>query len=148
MPTNLRLLRGNPGRRPLNPSEARPAVKLPSPPAHLSKEAKKEWRRTGRFLLEMGLISELDRPAFAAFCTAWARWVEAEEALQTHGILIKSPGGYPMQSPYLAVANKAMEQVRSLLSEFGMSPASRSRVTANPAPAEEDPFEAFLSERR
>jgi P27 family predicted phage terminase small subunit len=148
VPTNLKLLRGNPGRRPLNPREAKPAVKLPTPPAHLSKEARKEWRRTGRFLLEVGLITELDRAAFAAFCTAWARWVEAEDALRNFGIVLKSPSGFPIQSPYLAIANKAMEQMRSLLSEFGMSPASRSRVTAAPAPVDEDPFEAFLSERR
>jgi P27 family predicted phage terminase small subunit len=132
----------------LNPDEAKPEVRLPSPPAHLSKEAKKEWRRSGRFLLEMGLISELDRAAFAAFCAVWGRWVEAEVALNTHGVLIKSPSGYPMQSPYLAVANRALDQMRSLLAEFGMSPASRSRVTAAPPAAEEDPFEAFLSQRR
>src|SRR5687768_8472895 len=93
-PTALKVLRGNPGRRPVNPGEAKPAVRLPSPPSHLSKEAKREWRRTGQFLLNLGLISELDRAAFAAFCTAWGRWVEAERALNEHGILIKSPNGY------------------------------------------------------
>jgi phage terminase small subunit len=35
-----------------------------------------------------------------------------------------------LQSPYLAIANKAAEQVRLLLSEFGMSPSSRTRAHA------------------
>ena len=39
-----------------------------------------------------------------------------------------------MQSPYLAVANKAMEQIKAMLTEFGMSPSSRSRVTVAPRP--------------
>ena len=96
------------------------------------------------FLLEMGLISDLDRSAFAAYCTAYGRWIEAEEALKTYGLMLKSPNGFPVQSPYLAVANRALEQMRSLLSEFGMSPASRSRVSGV-ATHEDDEFEAFLA---
>ena len=103
------------------------------------------WRTgAGRFLLQQGLISDLDLAAFAAYCQAWGRWVESEQALSTFGVMLKSPNGFPVQSPYLAVANRAMDQMRSLLSEFGMSPASRTRVAASPI-EEEDEFEAFLT---
>ena len=146
-PTSLKLLQGNPGKRPMNENEPKPEPKLPSPPNHLSKEARKEWRRSGAFLLQLGLISDLDRAAFAAYCTAYGRWIEAEEALRTYGVMIKSPSGFPMQSPYLAVANKAMDQMRSLLSEFGMSPATRTRVSALP-PNEPDEFELLMERRR
>ena len=145
-PTSLKLLQGNPGKRPLNENEPRPAPRLPSPPAHLSKEARKEWRRSGAFLLELGLISDLDRSAFAAYCTAYGRWIEAEEALKTYGVMIKSPSGFPIQSPYLSIAKKAMEQMRSLLSEFGMSPATRTRVSGTPV-AEMDEFELLMSRK-
>ena len=128
-PSSLKLLQGNPGRRPLNPEEPTPLPRLPRPPGHLSEEARKEWRRAGRFLLNLGLVSDLDRAAFAAYCTAYGRWVEAEQALSTFGVMLKSPSGFPVQSPYLAVANRALEQMRSFLSEFGMSPASRTRVS-------------------
>lgn len=143
-PTRLKLLRGNPGRRPLNKAEPAPRVRLPRPPEHLNVEAKKEWRRAGRFLTQLGLISDIDRAAFAAYCTAWGRWVEAEAALKTYGLMLKSPNGFPVQSPYLAVANRALEQMRSLLSEFGMSPASRTRVSGLGPDAGVDPFEDFL----
>jgi P27 family predicted phage terminase small subunit len=146
-PTRLKLLNGNPGRRPLNEREPEPQVRLPQAPTHLGAAAKKEWRRAGRFLARSGLISDLDRAAFAAYCTAWGRWVEAEEALKTYGVMLKSPNGFPMQSPYLAVANRAMEQMRSLLAEFGMSPASRTRVAGTPSD-EDDEFEAFLRHRQ
>src|SRR4051794_36404854 len=113
-PTSLKLLTGNPGKRPFNADEPKPAPRLPNAPTHLNDAAKKEWRRSGPFLLQVGLMSDLDRAAFAAYCTAYGRWVEAEEALKTYGVMLKSPNGFPVQSPYLAVANRALEQMRSL----------------------------------
>ena len=117
------------------------------PPEHLSDEAKKEWRRVGRLLLELGVVSDLDRSALAGYCQAWGRWVEAEEALRQYGVVVKSPSGYPMQSPFLAVANKALEQMRAFLIEFGMTPASRSRVHAEPQ-REANPLDEFLRSSR
>jgi P27 family predicted phage terminase small subunit len=144
VPTRLKVLRGTdrPDRR--NPRE--PAMKAATPhcPAHLGVEAKREWRRAARQLAVVGLLTQIDRTALALYCDAWGRWVEAIQALQTYGVMVKSPNGYPMQSPYLAVANKAAEQVRLLLGEFGMTPASRARVHATPPEsAEESPFERW-----
>lgn len=122
-------------------------AKLPACPAHLQGEARKEWKRLGKKLVTWRLMTEIDAGALALYCTAWARWVEAEEALAKYGTVIKSPSGYPVQSPYLAIANKAMDQMTRLLVEFGMSPSARSRVT--PAPAEEQrPAPARTEEER
>ena len=49
----------------------------------------------------------------------------------------------PMQSPYLAIANKAMEQMRAMLTEFGMSPSSRTRVHVTPPRQGENALEAL-----
>ena len=91
----------------------------------------------------MGLLTSIDRTALALYCQAWGRWVEAEEALKQYGVMVKSPSGFPMQSPYLAVATKAMEQMRQLMAEFGMSPSSRTRLHVQP-PQEPTEFEQFL----
>jgi P27 family predicted phage terminase small subunit len=112
-----------------------PAPRLPACPPHLQGEARKEWTRTGRRLLACGLMTEIDSAALAAYCTAWARWVEAEESLRQFGVVLKSPNGYPMPSPFLTIANKAMDQMTRLLAEFGMSPSSRARVSVSPPPA-------------
>ena len=140
VPTKLKLLAGNPGKRPLNDQEPAPDVVLPEPPEHLSDEAQREWRRVGGLLVSLGLVSELDRAALAGYCQAWGRWAEAEEALRQYGVVVKSPSGFPMQSPFLAVANKALEQMRGFLVEFGMTPASRSKVRAE-LPVELDPMD-------
>jgi phage terminase small subunit len=42
--------------------------------------------------------------------------------------MIKSPNGYPAQSPYLATVNRQAEIMMRIASEFGFTPASRSRI--------------------
>ena len=107
------------------------AAKLPACPKHLQGEARKEWRRLGKRLIECGLFADIDAGALALYCQAWARWVEAEEKLTEYGTVVKAPSGFLQQSPYLSIANKAMDQMTRLLVEFGMSPSSRSRVSAS-----------------
>lgn len=141
-PTRMRILRGNPGRRPLNAREPSPVVVVPEPPTHLAAEALEEWQRIAPLLVEEGLLTNLDRAGLAAYCVAYGRWVEAEEHVRKLGVLVKSPGGFPIHSPYLSIANRAMEQMHRLLAEFGMSPSSRSRVTGK-RQEEKDPFEDF-----
>ena len=91
LPTNIKLLRGNPGKRPLNEREPEPKAKLPRAPEHLNDEAKREWRRMAHTLYDLGLLTEIDRAALAAYCVAWGRWVEAEKNLQKYGTVMMSP---------------------------------------------------------
>ena len=145
LPTELKVLQGTQRADRMNRNEPKPRVAIPQCPSHLSGEAKREWRRMARDLAQLGLLSRIDRGALALYCQAWGRWVEAEEALKRHGTMVKSPNGFPMQSPYLAVANKAMEQMRAMLTEFGMSPSSRTRVHGTAViDTEPDPFEKYL----
>ena len=109
----------------------------------------------GKRLLALGLVTEIDGAALAAYCQTWARWLDAEQQISQRGTVWKltNTHGQPyiIQSPYLQVANKALEQMMRFLVEFGMSPASRSRVRATPpGGVEEDPLEEFLrgNERR
>lgn len=143
-PTAMKILENNPGHRPLNKNEPRPTAKAPACPPHVQGEGRKEWRRITRELNTLGMISNLDRAALAAYCQAWGRWCEAEEQLRKHGPIVKSPSGFPIQNPYLAVANKAMEQIIKLSAEFGLTPSSRARVSAQPATNQTDDIESFL----
>ena len=144
LPTKLKVVRGTLRRGRANAHEPALPVEIPRCPAHLSAEAKREWKRISRDLAGYGLLTRIDRAALALYCEAWGRWVEAERALRTYGVMIKAPSGFPMQSPYLAIANRAMEQIRALLTEFGMSPSSRTRVHATPPPTEEDPLAKLM----
>lgn len=126
---------GNPGKRPLNPHEPRPEPSLPECPPELSPVAQREWARLAAELSKLSLITQLDRGALATYCGAYAMWAEAMEQIQKFGTMVKSPTGYPIQSPYLAIANRQAEIMMRIASEFGFTPASRSRIAA-PAPEE------------
>lgn len=153
-PTILKIVTGNPGRRPLNAREPTPELGIPSVPDHLSDEAKAEWDRVVRALDRMGVLTQMDRAALAAYCQAYGDWVEAEGQLRKYGKVVKSPGkttvrrvkgeevtetagGYPIQSPFLAIRNRALETMHRFLIEFGMTPSSRSRITALPIQSDE-----------
>jgi len=145
LPTKLHKLHGNPGKRPLNTEEPQPRAGIPECPSHLDALAKEEWNRIVPELELSGLLSQVDRAALAAYCQSWSRWVDAEEKIQMTGPVIKTNKGYPIQNPYLGIANTALEHMRKFLIEFGMSPASRSklRVTIKDS-EEEDPLAEFL----
>ncbi|SDO28991.1 phage terminase, small subunit, putative, P27 family [Lutimaribacter pacificus] len=101
---------------------------LPRCPDHLSDAAKKEWRRLATPLHRAGLLSLADRAALAAYCQAWARWVEAEEKLAGTPTLLKTPSGYVQQSPWLTVANKQLELMGRYMTELGLTPVARTRL--------------------
>ncbi|WP_394892233.1 phage terminase small subunit P27 family [Mesorhizobium sp. AaZ16] len=90
--------------------------------------AKTEWKRLAHHLHGLGIISELDRAALAAYCQAYGRWVEAERKLKETPALLRTPAGYVQPSPWLAISNKNVELMHKFMSELGLSPVSRSRV--------------------
>lgn len=142
--TVLKLITGNPGRRPLNPKEAKPPAVIPDPPEMMKGAALDEWKRVTPLLADVGLIAKLDRAIITAYCMAWARWIDCERMLETTGLIVKAPNGYPMYSPYLSASNKALDQVRQLSEQIGLSGSSRSRIKTNDPARETDPAEAFL----
>jgi|SRR5262245_31436571 len=118
------------------PSVERSSPKLghsdPAPiiecPPELGPVARQEWDRLVPHLAATGVLTHLDRGPLAIYCAAYGLWVEAIEAIQKFGGMIKSPSGYPVQSPYVAVANRQADLMMRIASEFGFTPASRGRL--------------------
>ena len=129
-PTALKLIQGTYRPDRANPAEARPKPGIPPCPKFLKGEARKQYKKTGKKLLRIGLLTELDDMALSMMCQAWAEYLEATDQVQKSGMLVKSPNGFPVLNPYLIAANQALKKVRSLLAEFGMTPGSRSRIQA------------------
>lgn len=129
-PTKLKLIEGNPGRRPLNQDEPKPALEAlcPDPPEHLGEVAQQEWRRVSEELHRLGLLTRVDSTALAAYCQSYERWVQAERAIAKVGLLTKTTGGNAVQNPLIGIANRSMELMYRFLVEFGMTPSSRSRI--------------------
>lgn len=128
-PTALKVLEGNPGKRPLNRAEPKPRPVAPKCPAWLLLEAKREWRRVAPELERLGLLTVVDGTALAGYCQAYARWREAEAALSEHGLTFATDKGYVCVRPEVAIAQRSLQLVKGFCAEFGLTPSSRGRMT-------------------
>ena len=146
-PTALKVLEGNPGKRKLNEHEPVPPKADIRCPNWLMPEAKKEWKRLASSLKSMGVLTAADLTAFAGYCQAYARWREAEEFITKHGSIFKTPSGYVQQVPQVSIAQQNLKIMQSFCTEFGLTPACRSRIIAGDPDASadaEDPMEKLL----
>lgn len=132
----LRVVGGNGCRRPRNEAKSAPEARIPQPPFELSKEAMAEWDRLSEPLHRAGLLTELNRAVFAAYCDAYAQALQAGRVLRrmaktdpvTGGLVIRTKKGYPIQNPILGIANKAWAETVRYAIELGMTPRARTRV--------------------
>ena len=129
-PTALKVIAGNPGGRKLPKGEVKPDIELPLMPSHLSAEARVEWQRLAPVLLRLKLLTRLDRAAFASYCQAWARHVEAEQQLAKASALAFTHNGFPIVNPWFTISKQSIDQMAKFLSEFGLSPTARARMNA------------------
>lgn len=144
IPTALKIIAGNPGKRPLNVNEPQPRSDLAAPPDWMTDRQKESWCEVIA-LAPPGLLKDVDSSIFAAWIVAFDLYQEANEKLSRTGMLIKAPNtGVPMQSPYLAIVNKQAQIMMKAAAEMGFTPASRSRVVVKrEAGKADDPWSAI-----
>jgi P27 family predicted phage terminase small subunit len=132
----LKVLEGNLGHRPINDREPRTLDGEPAMPKHLTAIARREWKRLVPILLSMGVLGEGDGIGLAILCQAYGVMIEAQSLMVKSAkgsrsqLLMRTKSGYVMASPLLTIINQQAEIVSRQLQQFGMSPASRSRITA------------------
>lgn len=113
--------------------EPKPDVAIPEQHETLTADAEAlaEWERITPMLERLGLVSEIDRAALTAYCLAWSRMLRARQHLATEGEVITTHTGASKPNPWVAIESESMKLVRAFISEFGLSPAQRARVTVD-----------------
>lgn len=150
-PTALKVFEGNPGKRAIK-SEPKPKAKAPSCPSWLDKDAKAEWKRVCSELVAMGVVTAIDRATLAGYCEAFSRWKQAVQTVQELGQYwvnekFDSAGNHIImhkRHPAVGIASEALRDMRSMASELGITPASRTRLYNEPD--ELDDFDAWQKE--
>jgi P27 family predicted phage terminase small subunit len=146
-PTSQHRLDGNPGHRPLNVHEPVTAAldeSFDTPPAELKPEkAREEWQRIAPLLRQARQVGPTDRTALIAVCLEWARYLDAMARVESLGLVVTTPNGYPMTNPYLSIASRALAACTKLWPELGLTPSSRSRISTLAVPSPDDPFAEF-----
>ena len=95
-------------------------------PDFLKNEAKAEWERLAPTLANQGVLTAWDRAALVAYCHQWALYMEINGAIKA--LLIKTIAGDARQNPLIRMRKETLEQLIRLAQEFGLTPATRSRV--------------------
>jgi len=146
-PAWLNKLEGNPGKR-RQKSGPKPPPTRPSCPAWLDEDAKAEWARVAPELERLGLLTQLDRAAFACYCQSYADYVSLQKFLSVNGLFYVTPAGKLRERPEAGMADTAMRTMLAFAREFGMTPASRARLNLPPQLSDEDDeFDRWLDGR-
>lgn len=146
LPTPLKIAAGNPGNRPLNANEPAAAPSKLTIPKWLKgdKVAAAEYKRMGKLLLTLGVMTCLDETALAAYAMAFSRWVGESETLAEEGAILESDKGGKYANPRMWVVNTARDAMVKILAEFGMTPSSRARIKTIPSPGDGGPGKGLL----
>jgi P27 family predicted phage terminase small subunit len=133
-PSKLKAVQGNPGKRKLNKREPRPQPGVPDKPARLEKEAQAEWDRLSPILEKMGVLTRADGAALEVYCKLHALNLRAQAAIKKYGIVIAKLDEVGVstlkKNPAVSIFESTTRLIRSFLQEFGLTPASRSKVAA------------------
>lgn len=142
IPTNLKMVRGNPGKRPLNMEEPKPDPGIPEMPDFLEAfpTAIKWWKEESEILFRMGVLTEADKATLAMRCYLAAEIEQLSKDIKDEGHIIKinsfNKKGQLVES---AKANPKCSQLKAALTEhrqigelFGLNPSSRTKLKAQP----------------
>ena len=101
----------------------------------------------GTHVTSMGVSSECDAIAFGLLADQLSLYLKLRAEVLANGVLVEveMTGGSIQQKPNPAIApmNAAYTSIVKMMSEYGLTAASRAKVGAN-APIVVDTFESFL----
>jgi P27 family predicted phage terminase small subunit len=147
-PTKLKLLRGNPGNRPINKSEPQPSADGVVMPPHLGEVAAAKWAEVLPLLQAVKVMTRADIEALARYCDTYEWWLATRAKLKKEGdtyqiLNDKGDVKYIAQRPEVSIAHKLAVQLRQLEQDFGLNPSARTGLHVE-EPKQEDEDDARM----
>jgi P27 family predicted phage terminase small subunit len=130
----MRILEGNPSRRPLNADEPQP---LPGAtcPAWVTEGARVVWEEVAPVLINCGILTQADQVMFAAWCDAVANYkaVSLEISLQGENCSQSDEPFYAQKEIKSLIASQRnyAELMIRFGTKFGLSPGDRTGLKVN-----------------
>lgn len=150
-PTKLKVVTGNPGKRPLPENEPEPTNELGDAPDWLSAEAAEHWKYVVDTANELeGVAKKPDEAALAVFAQAIADYREADDELSDNGsnyqhVETKSGGIMIRIHPAVGVRQTALNTIMKVCSEFGLTPSARTRVKVDLTDKDKNPNDKYFA---
>jgi len=129
--TNLKILEGNPGKRPLNTNEPRPDTGATCPD-WLSESARLHWNELCPVLESCGILTKADRYTLAAYCDALANYQRATKEIDSLDSLIEKGVHGTKISPVVSAQRNYADLMIKFGTKLGLSPSDRSSIKATP----------------
>lgn len=151
-PTALKVLEGERGHRTKKElarrdNEPKPRPIRPEMPDYLDAEGRRRWNELVDELESVGVLTIVDRDVLGGYCDAYATFVGASKKLEADGWVKVAPtSGYEMPSPWVAIRNRALDDMRRFGAELGIGAASRSRIEVKKKEADGNPLAEILAE--
>lgn len=91
------------------------------------RKAAEVWANVVPALVHSAGLTDTQRETAVEYCVTVARLWQAERALSTQGVVVKTERGY-VKNPWVTVANQYRSHFRSLTAELGLSPSAAARI--------------------
>lgn len=111
---------------------------LGEPPAVLRGHALQVWHDTVKELATAGIGTRVEANALSCYCQAIADFHQAQAEIDRLGLVVITERG-AVKNPAATIKNQAMLMVHKFATAFGLTPASRDRVSFT-APDEYNEF--------
>jgi phage terminase small subunit len=141
----IKLVQGNPGKRPLREDEPEAVVGQPHRPAALPRTARLEWKRLAALLESEHRLTLSDGPMLIGAALAYDAALEVRKKLKVRRLAadlwLRLKTGERMQ----------WDQYRKFCNDLCLSPGTRARATTGGAQrpdAPVNPLEKFLNRKR
>jgi len=130
-PTALKLVTGNPGKRPLNENEPKAKSGIPEMPEWIApfELAVKNWDHESKILDDMGIMTEADAGVLAVRSFLYSQMVELSRDIKTEGSVLEEEGRDPKHNPKQKQFESIIKEYRTLGSLLGLDPSSRSKLS-------------------
>ena len=137
-PTRLHLIEGTYRKDRSSPNEPQPELIIPKYSRGLSEAAKVYWDEVGNELYLMRILTRADKYLLRLLCDSLVNYDEDVKSLKKH----QKIGSQTLTIKlYSKLVRESWNQIMIALREFGLTPSSRTRISAIPEPEENNPWE-------
>ena len=149
-PTIIKIAKGNPGKRPLNHAEPKPAANAVEPPSWVSGKSLEKWQEVAPKLLAMGVLTNADVETLARYCTMHEQFVKYLDEVRQGGdvLVVRDEAGkvkYMQSTPAATMLMKLAASMLRIEQEFGLTPSERTGIATTQAKRKDELEEFFTA---
>ena len=149
-PSKITELKGNPGRKKVNRDEPKYTKADEAAPKMLDKIGKELWLKVMKEMRAQGVLTKCDEALLFRYCEEWSTYIRAIKELKkkkNKELMTVAKSGYMSPNPYISMKRESSRILKTLESELGFSPTSRTKVAATPTTPDNDKYKKLKEAR-